>query len=65
VPDIVDFVAGMKAVLKPQGVITMEFPHLMQLVENNQFDTIYHEHFSYLVFWYCSEDIPIAGFGVV
>jgi hypothetical protein len=36
--------------LKPQGVITMEFPHLMQLVENNQFDTIYHEHFSYLSF---------------
>ncbi len=48
VPDIVDFVAGMKIVLAPQGIITMEFPHLMQLVENNQFDTIYHEHFSYL-----------------
>ncbi|KAA9353999.1 class I SAM-dependent methyltransferase [Larkinella humicola] len=50
VPDIVDFVAGMKIVLKPTGVITMEFPHLLQLVENNQFDTIYHEHFSYLSF---------------
>jgi len=50
VPDIVDFVAGMKIILKPQGVITMEFPHLMQLVQNNQFDTIYHEHFSYLSF---------------
>ncbi len=48
VPDINDFVAGMKVALKPQGVITMEFPHLMQLVEQNQFDTIYHEHFSYL-----------------
>jgi SAM-dependent methyltransferase len=48
VPDIVDFVGGMKIILKPQGVITMEFPHLMQLVRNNQFDTIYHEHFSYL-----------------
>lgn len=48
VPDIVDFVLGMKIILKEKGVITMEFPHLMQLVENNQFDTIYHEHFSYL-----------------
>jgi hypothetical protein len=51
VPDIVDFVAGMKIILKEQGVITMEFPHLMQLVDNNQFDTIYHEHFSYLSFY--------------
>ncbi|MGF7078352.1 methyltransferase domain-containing protein [Mucilaginibacter sp. UYCu711] len=50
VPDIVDFVAGMKKLLKPAGVITMEFPHLLQLVENAQFDTIYHEHFSYLSF---------------
>ncbi|HKH60337.1 MAG TPA: class I SAM-dependent methyltransferase [Flavitalea sp.] len=50
VPDIVDFVEGMKINLKENGVITMEFPHLMQLVENNQFDTIYHEHFSYLSF---------------
>lgn len=50
VPDIVDFVAGMKIILKDEGVITMEFPHLMQLVDNNQFDTIYHEHFSYLSF---------------
>ncbi|MEO6453698.1 MAG: class I SAM-dependent methyltransferase [Ginsengibacter sp.] len=48
VPDIVDFVLGMKLILKDNGVITMEFPHLMQLVDNNQFDTIYHEHFSYL-----------------
>lgn len=51
VPDIVDFVGGMKILLKPEGVITMEFPHLMQLVDNNQFDTIYHEHFSYLSFY--------------
>lgn len=51
VPDIVDFVAGMKIVLNEHGVITMEFPHLMQLVDNNQFDTIYHEHFSYLSFY--------------
>ncbi len=48
VPDINDFVAGMTIVLKPDGVITMEFPHLLQLMQNNQFDTIYHEHFSYL-----------------
>lgn len=48
VPDINDFVGGLKIALKPQGVITMEFPHLLQLVEHNQFDTIYHEHFSYL-----------------
>jgi 2-polyprenyl-3-methyl-5-hydroxy-6-metoxy-1,4-benzoquinol methylase len=50
VPDIVDFIGGMKIILKPGGIITMEFPHLMQLVDNNQFDTIYHEHFSYLCF---------------
>jgi len=50
VPDIVDFVGGMKIILANTGVITMEFPHLMQLVDNNQFDTIYHEHFSYLSF---------------
>ena len=48
VPDINDFVQGLAIALKPDGVITMEFPHLMQLVQYNQFDTIYHEHFSYL-----------------
>lgn len=50
VPDLNDFVAGMKLLLHPQGVITMEFPHLMRLMEENQFDTIYHEHFSYFSF---------------
>ncbi len=50
VPDINNFVAGMKILLKPQGVITMEFPHLMRLMAENQFDTIYHEHFSYFSF---------------
>jgi hypothetical protein len=50
VPDLNDFVAGMRAMLQPDGVITMEFPHLVQLVEQNQFDTIYHEHFSYFSF---------------
>lgn len=48
VPNINDFVAGLKIALKKGGVITMEFPHVLQLIENNQFDTIYHEHFSYL-----------------
>jgi SAM-dependent methyltransferase len=47
VPNINDFVAGLKILLKPGGFITMEFPHILQLIENNQFDTIYHEHFSY------------------
>lgn len=48
VPNINDFVKGLKLALKPQGIITMEFPHLLNLIEKNQFDTIYHEHFSYL-----------------
>ncbi len=48
VPDINGFVAGLKTFLAEQGVITMEFPHLLRLIEHNQFDTIYHEHFSYL-----------------
>jgi SAM-dependent methyltransferase len=50
VPDINDFVGGMKIILKEHGVATMEFPHLVRLIEENQFDTIYHEHFSYLSF---------------
>ncbi len=48
VPDINDFVAGFSRLLKPRGVATFEFPHLLRLIESNQFDTIYHEHFSYL-----------------
>ncbi|MEI7957009.1 MAG: class I SAM-dependent methyltransferase [Verrucomicrobiota bacterium] len=48
VPDINDFAAGFAILLKPSGVATFEFPHLINLIENNQFDTIYHEHFSYL-----------------
>jgi SAM-dependent methyltransferase len=50
VPDLNDFVAGMKLLLAPEGVITMEFPHLQRLMVDNQFDTIYHEHFSYFSF---------------
>jgi len=48
VPDINDFTRGLKAALKPSGTITLEFPHLLRLIESTQFDTIYHEHFSYL-----------------
>jgi SAM-dependent methyltransferase len=50
VPDLNDFVAGIGSLLAPSGVVTMEFPHLYQLMEFNQFDTIYHEHFSYFSF---------------
>jgi SAM-dependent methyltransferase len=50
VPDLNDFVGGMRALLAPGGVITMEFPHLLRLIEENQYDTIYHEHFSYFSF---------------
>lgn len=50
VPDLNDFVAGLGILLKDRGVITMEFPHLLRLIEGNQFDTIYHEHFSYFSF---------------
>jgi SAM-dependent methyltransferase len=48
VPDINDFVAGLPVALAPEGVVTLEFPHLLRLIEENQFDTIYHEHYSYL-----------------
>jgi SAM-dependent methyltransferase len=61
VPDINDFVQGMQIALKQGGVITMEFPHLMQLVDNNQFDTIYHEHFSYLSFYTVKQIFEAAG----
>jgi 2-polyprenyl-3-methyl-5-hydroxy-6-metoxy-1,4-benzoquinol methylase len=50
VPDLNDFVKGMKIILKPDGIATLEFPHLLQLIKYNQFDTIYHEHFSYFSF---------------
>jgi len=63
VPDLNSFVAGMKILLKPQGVITMEFPHLPRLMEENQFDTIYQEHFSYFSLW-TAEKI-FAAHGIV
>ncbi len=50
VPDLNDFTAGMKLLLAPQGVVTIEFPHIARLIEQNQLDTIYHEHFSYFSF---------------
>lgn len=50
VPALNDFVQGFKALLKPEGVLTIEFPHLLQLIRHNQFDTIYHEHYSYFSF---------------
>ncbi|MBO9658343.1 MAG: methyltransferase domain-containing protein, partial [Chitinophagaceae bacterium] len=61
VPDIVDFTNGLKILLNDKGVVTMEFPHLVQLMENNQFDTIYHEHFSYLSFTTVSDIFKAAG----
>jgi SAM-dependent methyltransferase len=61
VPDLNDFVGGMKVLLKPGGVITMEFPHLMRLIEENQWDTIYHEHFSYFSFLTASRVFEAHG----
>lgn len=64
VPDINDFVRGFSVLLKPQGVATFEFPHLYQLVTERQFDTIYHEHFSYLSFTTVSEIFESQGLSV-
>ncbi len=61
VPDLNDFVSGLKVVLKPRGVITMEFPHLMRLIAENQFDTIYHEHFSYFSFITTERVLAVHG----
>jgi SAM-dependent methyltransferase len=61
VPDINDFTRGLKAALKPRGTITLEFPHLQQLIQHNQFDTIYHEHFSYLSLTAVSTIMASAG----
>jgi len=64
VPNINDFVRGLKAVLKPSGVITLEFPHLMRLIEDALFDTIYHEHFSYLSLYTLVSIFTAAGLRV-
>jgi hypothetical protein len=64
VPDINDFTAGLKTALKLGGTITLEFPHLMRLLEQNQFDTVYHEHFSYLSLYSVSQIFARAGLRV-
>lgn len=64
VPDINDFVRGLRAVLKPRGIITLEFPHLRCLIENTLFDTVYHEHFSYLSLYTVSRIFAGAGLRV-
>jgi len=64
VPDINDFTAGLAAALKPGGTITLEFPHLLRLVEHTQFDTIYHEHFSYLSLYTVCRIFAAAGLRV-
>ena len=61
VPDINDFSAGLKAALAPTGVVSLEFPHLLRLIEQAQFDTIYHEHFSYLSLWTAQLVLEKAG----
>lgn len=61
VPDINDFVAGFALILKPGGIATFEFPHLLNLITGNQFDTIYHEHFSYLTLTAVSTIFAAAG----
>lgn len=61
VPDINDFTRGLKVVLKPGGTVTLEFPHLMRLIEHTQFDTIYHEHFSYLTLCTVERIFTAAG----
>jgi SAM-dependent methyltransferase len=64
VPDLNDFVGGMKSVLAPHGVVTIEVPHLMRLVAGNQFDTIYHEHFSYFSFLTAARVLSAHGLEV-
>ena len=64
VPDITDFTRGLKACLKKGGTITLEFPHLMRLLEHSQFDTVYHEHFSYLSLYTVSNIFKDAGLRV-
>ena len=64
VPDINDFTRGLKAALKPGGTITLEFPHVMRLIEHAQFDTIYHEHFSYLSLYSAQRIFAAAGLRV-
>jgi hypothetical protein len=64
VPDINDITRGLKAALKSNGTITLEFPHLMRLIEHTQFDTVYHEHFSYLSLYTVDRIFKAAGLRV-
>jgi SAM-dependent methyltransferase len=64
VPDINDFTLGLKRALKPSGTITLEFPHVMRLIEHTQFDTVYHEHFSYLSLHTVNRIFQAAGLRV-
>lgn len=64
VPDILDFARGIARVLKDDGIVTLEFPHLLELIANNQFDTVYHEHFSYLSLLSVSSIFTNAGLRV-
>jgi len=64
VPDINDFTRGLKSMLKSNGTITLEFPHVMRLIQNNQFDTIYHEHYSYLSLYTVMRVFASAGLRV-
>jgi SAM-dependent methyltransferase len=64
VPDLNDFVEGMKLLLAPKGAITIEFPHLLRLIEQRQFDTIYHEHFSYFSFFTAERVLEKHGLAV-
>ena len=65
VPDIRGFAAGLRALVKDDGLVTLEFPHLLRLIERRQYDTIYHEHFSYLSLLTSSEALATAGLRVV
>lgn len=64
VPDLNDFIAGFQVLLKPQGVLTLEFPHLLRMLAENQFDTIYHEHFSYFSFLVIERVLAAHGLAV-
>src|SRR5213080_2019174 len=65
VPDIRDFTAGLAAMVKPTGLVTLEFPHLLRLIERNQYDTIYHEHYQYLSLLTASRALATGGLVVV
>jgi 2-polyprenyl-3-methyl-5-hydroxy-6-metoxy-1,4-benzoquinol methylase len=65
VPDLVGFTAGLAALVKPTGLVTLEFPHLLRLMERNQYDTIYHEHYQYLSLLTAQRALATAGLAVV